>query len=449
RYTPAANETDNATLTYRAWDQSTGSSGTVGNATSNGGITAFSATTSVGTHTVAPVNDAPILDAARTPVLAAVAEDSLVPTGAVGTLVSSLVDLATPAGQVDNITDPDVAPLLGIALTAVDTINGGWFYSTNNGASWNAVGVVSANSALLLRDTDRLYFQPTANFDTTVSNAITFRAWDQTGSTAGQQGTKVDTSTNGGQTAFSVATDTANITVTPVNDAPVVGTAASALAFVDSSNAVPTPQTTAVSTLVANAAVSDVDSGALQGIAITGISGAGTWSFSLNGTTFTTIAAASDAAALQLAPSAFVRYTPAANETDNATLTYRAWDQTSGASGSTGNATSNGGITAFSATTSAATHTVAPVNDAPVLNAARTPVLAAVAEDSGAPAGAVGTLVSSLVDFATPSGQVDNVTDPDVAPALGIALTGVNTGNGIWHYSTDNGVTWNTVGSVS
>src|SRR5262249_24855369 len=205
----------------------------------------------------------------------------------------------------------------------------------------------------------------------------------------------------------------------------------------------------AVSTLVTNATVADIDSGAQQGIAITGITGAGTWAFSLNGTTYTNIAAASDASATLLAPTAFVRYTPAANETGTATLTYRAWDQTSGASGSTGNATTNGGITAFSSASSVATHNVAPVNDAPILDATKTPVLTAVAEDSGAPVGAVGTLVSGLVDFAAPSGQVDNVTDPDVAPLLGIAVTALNTANGTWFYSTDNGTNWNAMGAVA
>src|SRR5205823_790679 len=51
------------------------------------------------------------------------------------------------------------------------------------------------------------------------SNAITFRAWDTTSGTAG---TKVDTSTNGGTTAFSTATDTANITVNATSSPPVV-----------------------------------------------------------------------------------------------------------------------------------------------------------------------------------------------------------------------------------
>jgi hypothetical protein len=60
------------------------------------------------------------------------------------------------------------------------------------------------------------------------------------------------------------------------------------------------------------------------------------------------------------------------------------------------------------------TVSVTSTNDAPVLNAAKSPSL--TGDYSGAaPSGAVGALVSSLVDFATPAGQVDNVTDVDTA----------------------------------
>ena len=115
-----------------------------------------------------------------------------------------------PAGQVDNVTDVDSGALLGIAITAVDTTNGTWFYSTNNGTSWNALGAVANNNArLLAADANtRLYFQPNANYNGTLANAITFRAWDQT---SGSNGTLADTSTNGGTTAFSTATDTASL----------------------------------------------------------------------------------------------------------------------------------------------------------------------------------------------------------------------------------------------
>src|SRR5262249_9755893 len=196
----------------------------------------------------------------------------------------------------------------------------------------------------------------------------------------------------------STVTDTADLTVNPVNDAPTIATGTSTLANVDSSNAIATPQVTAVSTLATNAGVSDVDTGALQGIAVTGfttVGGGGAWQYSLDGTTYQAMGAVSGANARLLASTAFVRYLPGANETGTATLTYQAWDQSSGTNGTFGNASVNGGITAFSTASSVATHNVAPVNDAPILDATRTPVLAAVAEDSPVPTGAIGTLVSS------------------------------------------------------
>ena len=56
-------------------------------------------------------------------------------------------------------------------------------------------------------------FVPNVNWSGTVSNGLTFRAWDQTTGTAG--GT-ADTTTNGGSTAFSTATASASITVNAV-----------------------------------------------------------------------------------------------------------------------------------------------------------------------------------------------------------------------------------------
>jgi hypothetical protein len=85
-------------------------------------------------------NTAPVLDNSKTPVLAPINEDAAVPTGAVGTLVSSLVDLASVPGQLDNFVDPDTGALVGIAITAADSSNGSWFYSIDGGASWTLLG---------------------------------------------------------------------------------------------------------------------------------------------------------------------------------------------------------------------------------------------------------------------------------------------------------------------
>jgi hypothetical protein len=163
-------------------------------------------------------NSAPTLDNTKSPVFNAMDEDGGAPAGAVGTLVLSLVDLASPSGQLDNVTDADADALLGIAVTAADTSNGTWWYSTNGGTNWNALGAVADNNArLLAADANtRIYFQPNANYNGTVASAITFRAWDRT---TGSNGTLADTSTNGGTTAFSSATDTASITVNAMAEA--------------------------------------------------------------------------------------------------------------------------------------------------------------------------------------------------------------------------------------
>ncbi|WP_052338717.1 DUF4347 domain-containing protein, partial [Planktothrix prolifica] len=155
------------------------------------------------------LNTAPTLaDTAVT--LTSVLEDAVAPTGAVGTLVSQIVSLG------GNVTDPNTSPLTGIALTAADTTNGSWFYTIDGGTTWNPLGAVSSTSArLLAADANtRIYFQPNTNYFGTLTNAITFQAWDQV---AGTNGSTANTNIKIG---ISTATDTAAIIVTPVNDIP-------------------------------------------------------------------------------------------------------------------------------------------------------------------------------------------------------------------------------------
>ena len=197
-----------------------------------------------------------------------------------GTLVSSLVDFALPAGQVDNVTDADTGALLGIAVTAADTANGTWYYSTNGGTNWNALGAVADNNArLLAADANtRLYFQPNANYNGTLASAITFRAWDQT---SGSNGSLANTSTNGGTTAFSSATDTASLVINAVNDAPVLNNSGTmSLATITEDNTANSGD--AVGSIILSRAggdrITDVDSAfAYEGFAVTGlVSGNGT-----------------------------------------------------------------------------------------------------------------------------------------------------------------------------
>lgn len=218
-YTPNSNENGSDAFTYTISD---------GNGHSD------SATVYL---TITAVNDAPTLDAGKSPVLDSINEDAGAPTGPVGTLVSSLVDFASPAGQVDNVTDADTGAVLGIAVTGAATTHGSWFYSTDNGANWTGLDTVSDTQARLLAAdaSTRLYFQPSSNYSGTVAAAITFRAWDRS---SGVNGTLVSTSLNGLTTAFSTASDSASIVVNAQTDAPtsaapstVSGTEDTTLAF--------------------------------------------------------------------------------------------------------------------------------------------------------------------------------------------------------------------------
>ena len=125
--------------------------------------------------------------------------------------MAALVDFAVPAGQVDNVTDSDAGAKLGIAVTAANTSNGSWWYSKNNGTNWYAGrGDEYEREIAGGRCHTRIYFTPNTNYYGTLSNAITFRAWDQT---SGTNGGSASTSKNGGSTAFSTATDTASLMV--------------------------------------------------------------------------------------------------------------------------------------------------------------------------------------------------------------------------------------------
>ncbi len=335
--------------------------------TGSGGLDGPTGFTFLPSHQVRVVstNVSPVLDSSKSPTLASVNEDASAPVGAVGTLVSSLVDFASPAGQVDNVTDSNVGAQLGIAVTAADTGNGTWYFSTNGGTNWSALGAVSEASArLLAADANtRLYFQPNADWNGTITNAITFRAWDQT---SGSNGGTADTSTNGGTTAFSAATDMASLTVSAVNDAPslIASAPLNGIAEDDVNNS-----GTLVSQLIATS-ISDVDAGPLKGIAITSVDNTnGSWQYTLNGTTWLSVGSPSTSAALLLPSDATtaIRYVPNANYNGTSGLLYyKAWDQTTGLAGGTHDVTVSGGTTAFSSTANGTSVGVAAVNDAPV-----------------------------------------------------------------------------------
>ena len=163
-------------------------------------------------------NNAPVL--LDTVVTAnSVDEDTGSPQGAVGTLIFDLVSPRT------NITDSDSGALTGIAIVDVSSKGGSWYYSTDNGTSWKTmrdrdVEVSHDNALLLAADSNtRIYFSPSSNYNGTINESLTFRAWDQS---TGTNGGFANTDVNGNDTAFSSNIDTLSVTINPVNDAPIV-----------------------------------------------------------------------------------------------------------------------------------------------------------------------------------------------------------------------------------
>ena len=340
---------------------------------------------------ISAVNDAPVLTDTSL-ALPNVSEDPGDPTGAVGTLVSGLLGGATD-------TEGTVA---GMAVTAVNS-NGTLYYSLDNGSNWHSVSAASASASVLFSSSTRLYFKPDANFNTNLGDAFTFRAWDGTSgsATSGSTPSTADTSTNGGSSAFSSATDTVAQTIIAINDAPSF-------------------------TLAGNQSVSE-DAGAQTVNSFATSINANDAGQSLTSFNITT---SNDAAFATL---------PAIN-TSNGQLTYTLADNWNGAVTVTVTLTDDGGTANGGVDTSAPqsfTITASSVNDAPVLSDSN-PSLPNVNEDPGDPVGSVGRLVSELTAGATDA-------EDSVA---GIAVTAINS-NGTLYYSLDNGSNWHSVSAAS
>lgn len=166
---------------------------------------------------------------------------------------------------------------------------------------------------------------------------------------------------------------TATLVVHGRNDAPVLNSAVGPLRLADIVEDATSNSGTNVAQILTSAVgtlITDVDAGARQGIAITSaISANGSWQYSLDGSTWSSLTGASTTSATLLDVTARVRFVPNANYSGNAgSISFTAWDQTTGTNGQTGvNASTRGGTTAFSSLSTTASITVTPVNDTPTL----------------------------------------------------------------------------------
>jgi len=167
---------------------------------------------------------------------------------------------------------------------------------------------------------------------------------------------------------------------------------------------------------IVGSTIGDVDPRAVAGIALTALaSGRGTWQYFLDGgTTWANVGSVSDTAALLLRPADRLRFVPDTRNADTATISYCAWDQTSGLVGTKVDRTANGGTTAFSTSGDTAAITVLAVNDAPDSGDAATTIV----EDA--------TYTFALTDFAFS----DPIDDPDDALA-GVKITTTPVGGSV------------------
>jgi hypothetical protein len=322
RFVSNANSFSTDTFTYLAWDQTSGTHGTTASVAATGGTTAFSIasdTAHLAVETLPP------------PALPTITEDQ---TNVAGTTVSTLLGGAG-----------------GLAVIDAATVDGVWQYSIDSGAHWANFGSYSSSSALLLAANDQVRFAPDGKNGGT--DTFSYMAWNQTG-THGTTG-------NGGNGASAFAT----ITVTDVNDAPVLAPIHPSLPQILPSQTNPA----GVGVFTLTGGITDVDTHAILGIAIEGAtSDHGTWQYSIAKGPWTNFGSYSATAALLLSPADQVRFVPDGSNNSTDTISYVAWDGTSGTDGATANASIGGGTTAFSTASDTATIIVGPINQAPVIH---------------------------------------------------------------------------------
>ncbi|MEE8311746.1 MAG: tandem-95 repeat protein, partial [Candidatus Binatia bacterium] len=193
---------DTGAFTYAPHANASGGDGFAFHVDDGAGTLSETATVSIG---VLPVNDAPLLADPAGRVLPSLVESDTDNAG---------VPVAFVIGGL--ASDVDSGAVQGMAVTGLDDAAGEWQYSLDGGATWAAFGAVSSASATLLAADAlaRVRLVPAA----TGQSAITFRAWDQTSGANGEAG--VDTSANGGASAFSTAAHPLALNVRDVNRPP-------------------------------------------------------------------------------------------------------------------------------------------------------------------------------------------------------------------------------------
>ncbi|MFN3686894.1 cadherin-like domain-containing protein [Salinarimonas sp.] len=413
RFVPDGVVGGTATLTFRAWDGTTGTaSDTISrfaDTTTNGGTTAFSAAVATATKAIVDINDPPTLAATGT-------NPTFTEGGTAATLFSGVTISTIEPGEtivaltltVSGLADGAAERLLiggqALALTHGTTLalTGGGTASVSvaGGVATVSITGLSRTPAEAQTLVQSLAYENTSD-DPTVAGGrtVTLISIRDSGGTA-----------NGGQDTTSVTIASA-VTLEAVNDAPSLGQTSFALPPTDEN----TTAATTVFDITSGLGFADPD-GPGRGIAVIGSTGLGTWQFSTDGgVAWSAIGFVAAGNALLLSDAVQIRYVPNGVQGETATLTVRGWDRSSGVVGDRVDATTVGTATTFSTQVGTATLVVAAINDPPVLTGTVGGTFTETVANAGAAAsGASVFLVSSDA----------TVTDPDQPAAFpGATLT--------------------------
>ncbi|MCA9096855.1 MAG: hypothetical protein KDA36_00640 [Planctomycetaceae bacterium] len=266
RYVPNAGFQGTAKVSFVAWDQSSGTNGGTGVTKFRVGASPFSLAYDLASINV--TNSAPELDNSGAPALDAISVN-IPNVNNPGTLIEAIISTMSPGG----ITDSDPGAVQGIAINDLTgTSTGTWEYSSDNGSSWAPVGTTGNSDARLLAadGQTRIRYEPNSGFSGTAKFA--FVAWDRT---SGSNGGTAAVGTRGGSTAYSLAYEYASISVT--NSAPVLDNSGAPTLDSISVN-IPSANNpgTLIDTIISRMSpggITDSDPGAVQGIAINGLTG--------------------------------------------------------------------------------------------------------------------------------------------------------------------------------
>lgn len=389
RFIPKPNFSGQASLTFRAWDQTSGSAGSTDvDVSINGGTTAFSAETETVVQTITAVNDPPIVDL----------------NGALpGSGYSTGYMMSNPPVNITSsdatITDVDNSELVSATLKLTSRPDGPNEILAADTLSTTITAVADANGDLQLTGAAAIDSYVQVLRTATYSNSAA-------SPTMGLR--IIEVTVSDGTDTSSVVTSTINLQ--PMNNAPELAPdAGMAFTPIDEDDTLSAGDT--ISALLSAAPgppITDADPDALAGFAVVAADNThGSWEYSIDsGATWTPFGVISDTTAVLLNTSATIRFVPAPDFYGEAgTITVRAWDQTAGLNGSTGvNTSDNGGSTAYSSATTSIPITVLPVNDPPVVTIGD---ISPIFREGNGP-----------VEIAGPSLQITDVDSDELVEAL-------------------------------